>query len=145
MARGEPGLIVAFYRRQVINGEKSAFNNTVFGKRRKRTIDAIITSLHQTYDKENFKVNVSLRLWGLKASPLPSLSDLCLSLWFKSNIISSGGIGEVISDALISGNIRIRRKEEMRKAEFLRIGQNLKLQTILKGDAPTSQITTGAV
>jgi len=40
----------------VINGEKSAFNNTVFGKRRKRTIEAIINNLHSNYDRENFKV-----------------------------------------------------------------------------------------
>jgi uncharacterized protein YwbE len=46
---------------------------------------------------------------------------------------------------LISSNIGNKRKDEVRKAEFLRIGQNLKLQTIIKGDAPTSQLTTGAV
>jgi hypothetical protein len=40
----------------VINGEKSAFNNSVFGKRRKRTIEAILTSLYKTYDKETSKV-----------------------------------------------------------------------------------------
>lgn len=40
----------------MINGEKSAFNNTVFGKRRKRTIEAIINNLHTNYDRESFKV-----------------------------------------------------------------------------------------
>lgn len=40
----------------MINGEKSAFNNSVFGKRRKRTIEAILTSLNLTYEKENAKV-----------------------------------------------------------------------------------------
>ena len=40
----------------MINGEKSAFNNSVFGKRRKRTIEAILTSLYKTYDKETSKV-----------------------------------------------------------------------------------------
>lgn len=41
----------------VINGEKSAFNNSVFGKRRKRTIEAILTSLHSKYEKESSKVS----------------------------------------------------------------------------------------
>jgi hypothetical protein len=40
----------------VINGEKAAFNNSVFGKRRKRTIEAIINNLHKTYEKEGLKV-----------------------------------------------------------------------------------------
>ena len=42
---------------QVINGEKSAFNNSVFGKRRKRTLEAIINNI---YEKENIKVGVWL-------------------------------------------------------------------------------------
>lgn len=41
----------------VINGEKSAFNNSVFGKRRYRTIEAIIKSI---YDKEIMRVSESL-------------------------------------------------------------------------------------
>ena len=40
-----------------------------------------------------------------------------------NSVLQSNLIGEVISDALISGNIRTRKKEELRKAEFLRIGQ----------------------
>ncbi|KAJ9592123.1 hypothetical protein L9F63_001351, partial [Diploptera punctata] len=36
-----------------------------------------------------------------------------------------------------------RRKEEARQVEFVRIGQALKLDTIVKGDAPTSLATTG--
>lgn len=40
----------------MINGEKAAFNNSVFGKRRKRTIEAIINNLHKTYEKEGLKV-----------------------------------------------------------------------------------------
>jgi hypothetical protein len=35
-----------------------------------------------------------------------------------------------------------KKRDEQRKEEFLRIGQNLKLQTVIKGDAPTSQLTT---
>jgi hypothetical protein len=37
----------------VINGEKSSFNNSVFGKRRYRTIEAIIKTI---YEKESLKV-----------------------------------------------------------------------------------------
>lgn len=36
-----------------------------------------------------------------------------------------------------------RRKEEARQVEFVRIGQALKLDTIVRGDAPTSLATTG--
>ncbi|KAJ8300873.1 hypothetical protein KUTeg_022392 [Tegillarca granosa] len=36
-----------------------------------------------------------------------------------------------------------RNKEEVRRAEFVRVGQTLKLKTILKGNAPTSLVTTG--
>ncbi|XP_033104198.1 GTPase-activating Rap/Ran-GAP domain-like protein 3 [Anneissia japonica] len=34
------------------------------------------------------------------------------------------------------------KKEEARQAEFVRVGQSLKLRTIVKGDAPTSTATT---
>lgn len=40
----------------VINGEKAAFNNTVFGKRKKRTIEAIITSLYENCEKDYQRV-----------------------------------------------------------------------------------------
>jgi hypothetical protein len=81
----------------VINGEKSAFNNSVFGKRRKRTIDAILTSLHTTYEnKESVK---------------------------SKTTSGSSGLGDAISDALTTANLGSKRKEEIRKAEFLRIGQ----------------------
>jgi hypothetical protein len=36
-----------------------------------------------------------------------------------------------------------RRREEARQVEFVRIGQALKLDTIVRGDAPTSLATTG--
>ncbi len=102
----------------MINGEKSAFNNTVFGKRRRRTIDAILTSLYSTYEKDGSK---------------------------PKQTSGTSALGDVLSDALTSGSMNAKRKEELKKSEFLRIGQNLKLQTIIKGDAPTSQLTTGAV
>ncbi len=127
----------------MINGEKSAFNNSVFGKRKKRTIEAILTSLYSTYENKE----------SVKSTKAAS---------------GSSGLGEAISDALTTGNMGSKRKEELRKAEFLRIGQvnyaydnfqytkqrvnyrilifkSLKLQTIIKGDAPTSQLTTGVV
>lgn len=46
------------YSFKVINGEKSAFNNSVFGKRRKRTIEAIITNLYKNYEKDSYKVTI---------------------------------------------------------------------------------------
>jgi hypothetical protein len=36
-----------------------------------------------------------------------------------------------------------RSKEDERQVEFVNIGQTLKLDTIMKGDAPTSLATTG--
>jgi hypothetical protein len=82
----------------VINGEKSAFNNSVFGKRRKRTIEAILTSMYNTYEnKESVK---SSKTGG-----------------------GSSGLGDAITDALTTANMGSKRKEEIRKAEFLRIGQ----------------------
>ncbi|XP_072152305.1 GTPase-activating Rap/Ran-GAP domain-like protein 3 isoform X4 [Bemisia tabaci] len=47
------------------------------------------------------------------------------------------------SDVLPDPPKTSRRKEEARQVEFVRIGQALKLDTIVKGDAPTSLATTG--
>ncbi|OQV22375.1 GTPase-activating Rap/Ran-GAP domain-like protein 3 [Hypsibius exemplaris] len=46
------------------------------------------------------------------------------------------------SDALVESS-KSTTKEEARKEEFARIGQALKLDTIMKGDAPTSLATSG--
>ncbi|XP_022244484.1 GTPase-activating Rap/Ran-GAP domain-like protein 3 [Limulus polyphemus] len=46
------------------------------------------------------------------------------------------------SDVLSEAPRGSRRKEEARQVEFVRIGQALKLDTIVKGDAPTSLATT---
>ncbi|XP_064649090.1 GTPase-activating Rap/Ran-GAP domain-like protein 3 isoform X4 [Lineus longissimus] len=58
----------------------------------------------------------------------------------KNNMINRRAFSDVIPDSLQHGS---RRKEEARHLEFVRIGQALKLKTILRGDAPTSLITTG--
>ncbi|XP_018088086.1 GTPase-activating Rap/Ran-GAP domain-like protein 3 isoform X2 [Xenopus laevis] len=47
------------------------------------------------------------------------------------------------SDVLPESPKSARKKEEARQAEFARIGQALKLKTIVRGDAPTSLATTG--
>nr|XP_045581398.1 GTPase-activating Rap/Ran-GAP domain-like protein 3 [Procambarus clarkii] len=47
------------------------------------------------------------------------------------------------SDVLPDPPRSSRRKEEARQVEFVRFGQALKLDTIVKGDAPTSLATTG--
>ncbi|XP_076436139.1 GTPase-activating Rap/Ran-GAP domain-like protein 3 [Babylonia areolata] len=56
----------------------------------------------------------------------------------KNNVLYRRAFSDVIQDAHGS-----HRKEEARRLEFVRVGQTLKLKTILKGDAPTSLITTG--
>lgn len=52
-----------------------------------------------------------------------------------------------LSDALVETpliNRPVSRKEEARQVEFSRIGQALKLETIMKGDAPTSLATSSS-
>ncbi|XP_076454839.1 GTPase-activating Rap/Ran-GAP domain-like protein 3 [Babylonia areolata] len=56
----------------------------------------------------------------------------------KNNVLYRRAFSDVIQDAHGS-----HRKEEARRLEFVRVGQTLKLKTILKGDAPTSLVTTG--
>lgn len=51
-----------------------------------------------------------------------------LSLKNKYGNSSTSGIGEALSDVLSAGNVNHKRKEELRKAEFLRIGQVIKLK-----------------
>lgn len=48
-----------------------------------------------------------------------------------------------LSEVLPEGGRGHRRREEARQVEFVRVGQALKLDTIVKGDAPTSLATTG--
>lgn len=55
----------------------------------------------------------------------------------ETNKLYRRAFSDVIQDAHIS------RKEEARRSEYLRVGQTLKVKTILKGDAPTSLVTTG--
>ncbi|XP_006818781.1 GTPase-activating Rap/Ran-GAP domain-like protein 3 [Saccoglossus kowalevskii] len=57
----------------------------------------------------------------------------------KQNMLNKRSFSDVIPEAQRGGK---SRKEEQRQSEFLRIGQMLKLQTIVKGDAPTSLATT---
>ncbi|XP_019396622.1 PREDICTED: GTPase-activating Rap/Ran-GAP domain-like protein 3 isoform X5 [Crocodylus porosus] len=47
------------------------------------------------------------------------------------------------SDVLPESPKSARKKEEARQAEFVRLGQALKLKSIVKGDAPTSLAATG--
>ncbi|XP_055959069.1 GTPase-activating Rap/Ran-GAP domain-like protein 3 [Patella vulgata] len=56
----------------------------------------------------------------------------------ENNVLYRRAFSDVIQDSHGS-----RRKEEVRRTEFVRVGQTLKLKTILKGDAPTSLVTTG--
>ncbi|XP_013417806.1 GTPase-activating Rap/Ran-GAP domain-like protein 3 isoform X2 [Lingula anatina] len=57
----------------------------------------------------------------------------------KNTMLNRRAFSDVIPDYQHGS----RRKEEARKLEFVRVGQALKLNIILKGDAPTSLITTG--
>ncbi|XP_067126420.1 GTPase-activating Rap/Ran-GAP domain-like protein 3 isoform X3 [Centruroides vittatus] len=56
----------------------------------------------------------------------------------RSNMLNRRAFSDVLPEAPKGS----RRKEEARQVEFVRIGQALKLDTIVKGDAPTSLATT---
>ena len=79
----------------MINGEKSSFNNTVFGKRRKRTIEAILNNLQTKFDPSNIKT-----------------SSLTPQMQPQNNLATN-------KNATMTKKMR----EELRKAEFLRAGQ----------------------
>ncbi|KAK7863100.1 hypothetical protein R5R35_001025 [Gryllus longicercus] len=57
----------------------------------------------------------------------------------RGNMLNRRAFSDVLPDPPRGS----RRKEEARQVEFVRIGQALKLDTIVKGDAPTSLATTG--
>ncbi|KAI0231031.1 GTPase-activating Rap/Ran-GAP domain-like protein 3 [Lamellibrachia satsuma] len=59
----------------------------------------------------------------------------------KNNMLNRRAFSDLIPEN-VHGS---RRKEEARQLEFVRVGQSLKLKTILKGDAPTSLATSGAL
>lgn len=58
-------------------------------------------------------------------------------------MLNRRAFSDVLPDAPTRSSGSSRRKEEARQVEFVRIGQALKLDTIVKGDAPTSLATTG--
>jgi hypothetical protein len=82
---------------KVINGEKSSFNNTVFGKRRKRTIEAILNNLHTQFDP----IKSQKTLFAASSNPSSTQQQQQ-----PQNVPTSK-----------------KTREEMRKAEFLRVGQ----------------------
>lgn len=68
---------------------------------------------------------------------IKNLYQVYMSEMSKNSMIYRRAFSDVIQD------VQSSRKEEARRAEFVRVGQTLKLKTILKGDAPTSMVTTG--
>ncbi|XP_052215441.1 GTPase-activating Rap/Ran-GAP domain-like protein 3 isoform X2 [Dreissena polymorpha] len=66
------------------------------------------------------------------------IKNLYLDYMPEHNMLNRRAFSDVIQDANTS-----RRKEDARRAEFVRIGQTLKLKTIREGNAPTSLISTG--
>lgn len=59
--------------------------------------------------------------------------------WIKKQSLQRRALSEVLPE----GGRSSRRREEARQVEFVRVGQALKLDTIVKGDAPTSLANTG--
>ncbi|XP_065313110.1 GTPase-activating Rap/Ran-GAP domain-like protein 3 isoform X2 [Gordionus sp. m RMFG-2023] len=96
---------------KLINGEKAAFNTPIFKLKRERTLDML---LHNYYD-----IHV-----GSSEIFKPEKNHLMYR--------------RALSDVFIESPKANKRKEDVKQVEFLRTGQILKLNTIVKGDAPTN-------
>ncbi|XP_058472964.1 GTPase-activating Rap/Ran-GAP domain-like protein 3 isoform X2 [Solea solea] len=101
---------------KLINGEKATLETPTFAQKRQRTLDMLIRSLYQDLMPDLHKVPFS-----------------------PQNMLNRRSFSDVLPESPKSA----RKKEEARQAEFVRIGQALKLKTIVRGDAPTSLVTTG--
>ncbi|XP_014661632.1 PREDICTED: GTPase-activating Rap/Ran-GAP domain-like protein 3 [Priapulus caudatus] len=88
--------------------------------------------------KRNHTLYSSTRFDELFSSILNAHSDL-ISKPIAPNMLNRRAFSDVFPDSPRGS----RRKEEARQAEFLQTGQALKLDTIMRGDAPTSLATTG--
>ncbi|KAM8872870.1 GTPase-activating Rap/Ran-GAP domain-like protein 3 isoform 4-T4 [Synchiropus picturatus] len=101
---------------KLINGEKATLETPTFAQKRQRTLDMLIRSLYQDL-----------------------MPDLHKAPFSPQNMLNRRSFSDVLPESPKSA----RKKEEARQAEFVRIGQALKLKTIVRGDAPTSLVTTG--
>ncbi|XP_051973418.1 GTPase-activating Rap/Ran-GAP domain-like protein 3 isoform X3 [Xyrauchen texanus] len=101
---------------KLINGEKATLETPTFAQKRQRTLDMLIRSLYQDLMPDMYKVPFS-----------------------PQNMLNRRSFSDVLPESPKSA----RKKEEARQAEFVRVGQALKLKTIVRGDAPTSLVTTG--
>ncbi|XP_030210157.1 GTPase-activating Rap/Ran-GAP domain-like protein 3 isoform X1 [Gadus morhua] len=101
---------------KLINGEKATLETPTFAQKRQRTLDMLIRSLCQDL-----------------------MPDLPKAPFSPQNMLNRRSFSDVLPESPKSA----RKKEEARQAEFVRIGQALKLKTIVRGDAPTSLVTTG--
>lgn len=78
-------------------------------------------------------IDFSTRLiWILPLSPVPLLRPS------YQNMLNRRAFSEVLYDAPKASKL----KEDARQVEFVRIGQALKLEAIVRGDAPTSLAST---
>ncbi|XP_035383370.1 GTPase-activating Rap/Ran-GAP domain-like protein 3 isoform X4 [Electrophorus electricus] len=101
---------------KLINGEKATLETPTFAQKRQRTLDMLIRSLYQDL-----------------------MPDLHKAPFSPQNMLNRRSFSDVLPESPKSA----RKKEEARQAEFVRIGQALKLKTIVRGDAPTSLVNTG--
>jgi len=93
-------------------------------------------------------VNIQLPIVILTSTTRWRPNSLCISLFYYSRIITLTYTQKslqrrALSEVLPEGGRSSRRREEARQVEFVRVGQALKLDTIVKGDAPTSLASTG--
>ncbi|GFU79128.1 hypothetical protein TNCV_2136511 [Trichonephila clavipes] len=143
---------------KLINGEKAAFNTPTFAQKRERTLDMLIKDLYTEHMAENRGMgdnsilrSISLQRWwtiyhlGIGRLVFLEIIRFLGRKCFKNassfsikTMLNRRAFSDVLSDASKTS----RRKEEARQVEFVRIGQALKLDTIVKGDAPTSLATT---
>ncbi|XP_022249773.1 GTPase-activating Rap/Ran-GAP domain-like protein 3 isoform X2 [Limulus polyphemus] len=72
--------------------------------------------------------------------------DMLIKDMYADHLVDTRGTmlnRRAFSDVLPETSRGSRRKEKARQVEFVRFGQMLRLDTIVKGDAPTSLVTTG--
>ncbi|ERL87527.1 hypothetical protein D910_04918 [Dendroctonus ponderosae] len=108
---------------KLINGEKATFETPTFARKRQRTLEMLIKDLHSEHVTDARIVRIFV-------------------LVLVENLTMLNR--RAFSDVLAETPRHSRLKEDSRQIEFVRIGQALKLEAIVRGDAPTSLASTGA-
>lgn len=128
----------------VINGEKAAFNTPIFSQKRERTLDMLIRDMYAEVMTEHRGVSLTPPDISHEQIEFRSFAPTYITFRLIIRRNESQSLQRrALSEVLPEGGRSSRRREEARQVEFVRVGQALKLDTIVKGDAPTSLANTG--